>query len=393
MNFVKHTTRDLMTAGLSCVAIVVFSLSFAAHAHAHAVGENYVFLEIQENVINGHFEIHTDDLKQKLSIDIQSRGKEHALDIVNETAPAVQDYIQKHFTLGGDGNTFAIQFTEQGILNENATFAQYFFNIPLSRVPDILEVQHEMLYEDDRFHRGLLLISYNAKTDTEYTGEHTALIFSQADTRQELDLRQEIRGLLYPRQFIWQGIMHIWIGLDHILFLVVLLLPAVLRHEEGRWVPLESFSKAMWNVLKIVTLFTIAHSITLSLAAIEIIRLPGQLVESAIAASIVLVAANNIFPRFKEGSALIIFCFGLFHGLGFASVMGELPFRISQLMKVILYFNVGVELGQLVIVITAFGILFALRKAAQYQSVFLVGGSAAAALIAMVWFVQRAFGL
>lgn len=378
---------------LAAWGILLASLCIVTEAQAHAVGENYVFIAVHETVIKGHVEIHFDDLKQKLNIDAQELAPAAALALINQTAPTVHDYIRQHLSIGANGQTFDLEFTHQGVLEVLGNFAQYYFTCPIDAVPDLLNVKHEMLYENDRFHRGLLVVSFNAKTGTEYDQEHAALVFSKTSTQQQLDLRQNISGLLRPGQFIWQGVLHIWVGIDHILFLVVLLLPVVLRREEGQWIPLDSFSKAVWNVVKIVTLFTVAHSITLSLAAIDVIQLPTRLVESVIAASIILVAVNNIVPTFKESSALIIFAFGLFHGMGFASVMGELPFRVMHLVKVILYFNLGVEIGQLVIVVAAFAILFGLRTASQYRPVCLIGGSATAALVAAVWFVQRAFGL
>ncbi|MEO1086645.1 MAG: HupE/UreJ family protein, partial [Acidobacteriota bacterium] len=139
--------------------------------------------------------------------------------------------------------------------------------------------------------------------------------------------------------------------------------------------------------------FTIAHSITLSLAALDIISLSSRVVESIIALSIVLVAINNVFPKVREGHWLVIFFFGLFHGMGFASVMGELPFRMMHLVQVILAFNIGVELGQIAIVAVAFPILFLLRKSPIYKPVFLNGGSIAIGLLALWWFIERAFEL
>ncbi|MEM8964700.1 MAG: HupE/UreJ family protein, partial [Acidobacteriota bacterium] len=155
----------------------------------------------------------------------------------------------------------------------------------------------------------------------------------------------------------------------------------------------ESFKSALWTIVKIVTVFTVAHSITLSLAALDVISLPSQVVESIIAFSIVLVALNNLFPRFREGHWLIIFFFGLFHGMGFASVMGDLPFRMMSLVKVILGFNIGVELGQVAIVLVAFPILYLLRRTVFYRPVVLGGGSVVIGLLALWWFIERAFGL
>src|SRR5690606_10156367 len=125
-------------------------------------------------------------------------------------------------------------------------------------------------------------------------GEYTALVFSPTNTDQVLDLTDVPRAMT-PRDMIPQGVWHIWIGIDHILFLLALMLPTVLVRNGERWRPVERFPRALLNLLKIVTLFTIAHSVTLLLAALDVIRLPSRLVESVIALSIVLVALNNIF--------------------------------------------------------------------------------------------------
>jgi hypothetical protein len=195
---------------------------------------------------------------------------------------------------------------------------------------------------------------------------------------------------------VWQGVLHIWIGIDHILFLVALILSTVLVFADGSsWRPVSSFPGAFWNVLKIVTVFTVAHSLTLLLAALGMVNVSSRLVESAIALSIVLVAANNLAGkrRVRGGSLLIIFLLGLFHGLGFASVMGQLPFRMEKFLKSVIGFNIGVELGQVVIVAVLFPIIYVLRRNPLYVPVVLKGGSTALMLIAAVWFVQRAFGL
>jgi hypothetical protein len=149
----------------------------------------------------------------------------------------------------------------------------------------------------------------------------------------------------------------------------------------------------MWKVVAIVTLFTIAHSITLFLAGLGYVRLPSRLVESIIALSIIFVAVNNLIGRFDSKKSWIILVFGLFHGLGFASVMAELPFRMLNLKWVVLFFNIGVELGQVAIVALVFPVLYALRGTRIYQPVVLVGGSVLIGLISTWWLAQRALGL
>lgn len=188
------------------------------------------------------------------------------------------------------------------------------------------------------------------------------------------------------------GMHHIWIGIDHILFLIALVLPSVLYRREDEWAPLEKFKPALINVIKIVTLFTVAHSVTLSLAALEVINLPGALVESIIALSIALAALHNIYPRFLGKEWMIVFGFGLFHGFGFASVLGDLNLGSDKLVTTLLGFNIGVEIGQVVVICIAFPILYLMRKWAYYVR-FMTIGSWLLIAISMVWFVERAFDI
>ena len=152
------------------------------------------------------------------------------------------------------------------------------------------------------------------------------------------------------------------------------------------------FKEASLSVLAVVTAFTLAHSITLSLAALQIISLPSRLVESAIAASVVFAAANNLVPM-VQGRWLMAFFFGLIHGFGFASVLTELGLPTGALVVSLVGFNLGVELGQLAIVAVFLPLAFVLRHTRFYQRGVLVGGSWAALLVALAWFVERAFDL
>jgi hypothetical protein len=210
---------------------------------------------------------------------------------------------------------------------------------------------------------------------------------------------------------------HIYIGLDHILFLLALLLPAVvlrkapvnhfngtnhlraavfpvfLRPYATAWEPVDKFKSAFMYVLKIVTFFTLAHTVTLSLAALEIIKLPSALVESIIALSIALAALNNIYPLVAKGKEwLIAFVFGLFHGFGFASVLADIGLSGDYMTLSILGFNLGVELGQIIIVCMIFPVLFLLRKSSIYRPI-LIYGSGFLILVALSWFFDRSLGI
>src|SRR5262249_18114501 len=140
-------------------------------------------------------------------------------------------------------------------------------------------------------HRGLLRLEQNGVT-------HTAVFSPDHETWQ-----LEGRTVALGRQFLdffQTGVWHIWTGFDHILFLCALLLPAVLELRGGRWQAVATFRLAFLNVASIVTAFTVAHSFTLSLAVLGYIALPSRLIESAIAASVIVAALNNLYPLIER---------------------------------------------------------------------------------------------
>ena len=190
-------------------------------------------------------------------------------------------------------------------------------------------------------------------------------------------------------QFLEEGIRHILGGYDHVLFLLCLLLPAVMRRRDGRWQPVERLSQAILPVAGIVTAFTVAHSITLALAALKLVSLPSWFIEPAIAVTIVLAAIDNVWPVFPVRRVVVTFFFGLIHGFGFASVLAELNLPTADFAWALLQFNLGLEVGQLLVVIAATAVLFGLRHRLRYAQVVIRGGSLVAMAIAGLWFVER----
>jgi hypothetical protein len=193
--------------------------------------------------------------------------------------------------------------------------------------------------------------------------------------------------------FTWEGVWHIWIGIDHILFLIALLLPSVLRREAEGWRPVADFGEAMRTVIKVVTAFTLAHSVTLSLAALELVSLPSKWVESVIALSVVLAALNNIVPVVRGRTWLVALGFGFIHGFGFANVLADLQLPAGTLALALFSFNVGVELGQVVIVLVVFPVIFLFCRRPFYLPMVLHLGSAVIALVAAGWVFDRVFEL
>lgn len=177
------------------------------------------------------------------------------------------------------------------------------------------------------------------------------------------------------RSFFTQGFLHVVPqGLDHILFVLGLFLLS------RTWRPL----------LMQVTAFTLAHTLTLGLATLGYVKVPSHIVEPIIAASIAAVAVENIFhPKYTHWRLLVVGCFGLIHGLGFASALNDLDLPKSSLAIGLLGFNVGVEAGQLVVVTAAFLATAWLRDPARYRRWIVIPASAAIAITGLVWTVQR----
>ena len=226
-------------------------------------------------------------------------------------------------------------------------------------------------------------------------GANRAGIFSVDEPVQQFTLAEFSKSAQFA-DYLKEGVLHIWAGFDHILFLLSLLLPAVLVRsatsgEAG--LHRRASRAALWDVLKVVTAFTVAHSITLSLATLGVVSLPSRLVESAIAASVVLAAINNICPVVYGGRWIIAFCFGLIHGFGFASVLVDLGLPQGSLLLALVAFNLGVEVGQLAIVAVFLPLAYAARDTLFYRRAILVGGSSGVAMIAALWLVERALNV
>lgn len=228
-----------------------------------------------------------------------------------------------------------------------------------------LGMEYRLLFDLDKLHRGLLRLTLDDKTYTTVLSPTSGVV--------QFGAAQASRWTQFS-QYLVEGIWHIWIGFDHILFLLSLLLPAVLVLNMRRWQGVSRFGTAAREVLWVVTSFTAAHSITLSLAALGLVSLPSRLVESAIALSVVLAAANNLWPVVENRRWLVAFGFGLIHGFGFASVLAELGLPADALVLSLLGFNAGVELGQLAIVAGFLPVAFWLRNTRFYlHGVFVIG--------------------
>ena len=193
-------------------------------------------------------------------------------------------------------------------------------------------------------------------------------------------------------RYVVEGVWHIWIGIDHIVFLLSLLVLAPLQSSRQKvldWQGATHIRPVALDVFAVVTAFTFAHSITLGLTITGWLTPPADWVEPAIALSVVLAAFNNLLGVSSLKRWRLAFVFGLVHGFGFASVLLDLGLPASALFAALGGFNLGVELGQLAIVGAFLPLSWALRRTRFYRWVVVTGGSLAVVLLGLYWTVQR----
>lgn len=357
---------------------------------AHELNQSYVFFQVSDDTLSGRFEVTLEDAAQVVPLDEDGDGEISEEEFRNK-APEIFAIMAEGLTLQSNGQTYPVTYKDVSFLGSSfALFGQLHFDVPgLDQVPDEIEMGYVFLYDEiDPTHTGYAIIEDNTRTGVTQNESFISLIFGPGSGLQTLSLvGQSWSAVFYD--FIIHGVWHIWIGYDHILFLISLLLPAVLVLRGKSWEPVETFSDAFWRVVKVITLFTISHTITLSLAALGIVMLPSALVEFVIALSIAFMALDNIVPVLRQRTWVIIFLFGLVHGFGFANVLAPLGVDPQHTAVTLAAFNIGVEIGQIAIVIVIFPILFLLRKTPIYQPVFLKLGSVILILIALFWAVER----
>ena len=396
---------------------LLIALLLASAAWAHKPSDSYLTLraEAGKGDLTARWDIALRDLDYVLQLDRDSNG-ELTWGEVRQRTEDITRFATRNLQLH-TGDKACRWETAAPLQLDHHSDGTYAVLSLVARCPSLdagLKLRYSLFFDVDPSHRGLVQWVAPGGVAAQ------ALVFGTESAEQTLAL-QSSGAWPTLRQYLVDGVWHIWIGYDHILFLLSLLLPAVLVRRRGKWEGAPGLGGAVKEVLKVVTAFTLAHSITLTLAALQIISLPSRLVESAIALSVIFVALNNLrgmqwrpvatpsgdcppggasqawggpaTDLVKSKRWVMAFAFGLIHGFGFASVLADLGLPQNALVLALVGFNGGVEVGQLAIVAVFLPVAFLLRKTIFYQRGVLQAGSLIVAAIATWWFIQRAFDI
>ncbi|MDO8776411.1 MAG: HupE/UreJ family protein [Burkholderiaceae bacterium] len=382
--------------------LALLLLLLTQSAFAHKPSDSYLTMSVQAGTsepgsnVSVRWDIALRDLDYVLQLD---RDNDGALTWgeVRQRGEDITRYATTHLRVSSKDKPCTWQTAAPMMLDKHSdgTYAVLSLTAACGApLADALQVNYSLLFDVDPSHRGL--VQWLPPGAKEESKEALSVILGTESAMQSLPFQAPSAWQTF-QQYVVEGVWHIWIGYDHILFLLSLLLPAVLilRTIDGvkQLQPAESFVGALKEVFKVVTAFTLAHSITLSLAALSVVSLPSRWIESAIAASIIVAALNNLRGAVDSKRWVMAFGFGLIHGFGFASVLADLGLPQNALITALVGFNVGIEGGQLAIVAVFLPVAFWLRATRFYQVQVFKWGSGLIALLALYWFVQRAFDL
>jgi hypothetical protein len=372
------------------LALLMCAVALTSSVHAHKASDSYLTLSVDGEKLSGQWDVALRDLDLALNLD---RNADAVIDWgeVRTRHPDIATYALSRLDLKRGGEACTLRASDHLIDNHtDGAYAVMKLDGACANANGALTVDYRLLFDVDAQHRGLLKLEL--KNGDDRSTQVLSAVFPADNARQTFALN-EAASLAQFATYVIDGVKHIAIGFDHILFLVALLLPAVLTRVDKKWVPVADLRSAVWSVFRIVTAFTVAHSITLSLATMNVLQLPSRFVESAIAASVLLTALDNIWPFLPKRRWLVAFTFGLIHGFGFASVLMDLKLPASSLVTSLLGFNVGVELGQLMLVAIVVPLAYGSRHTTIYSRFALRTGSVAIAAMSLGWFIERSMNL
>lgn len=358
-----------------------------SQALAHSSSNSYLTLSAPEGKLTLRADIHWRDVDLMLDLDGDRDGRVTWAE-ASARAQDIQAWLSQGLGLSESGQACTLgpadlQASERA--DGGYLSALWLVNCPsLRELPQArLDMRYGLMFAQDSLHRGLLKVELpDFQSSAIFSPERPTVLLSQADGS----------ALRVFGRYLIEGVWHIWIGIDHIVFLLSLLVLAPLlaaRQPVHRWRGAELPKPVVMDVLAVVTAFTVAHSITLGLSVMKWLEPSPDLIEPAIAVSVVVAALNNLVGWSALRRWRLAFVFGLVHGFGFANVLLDLGLPASALAGALAGFNVGVELGQLAIVLVFLPLAWLMRGTAFYRWVVVTGGSLAIALAGLLWTLER----
>jgi len=363
-------------------ALLVFLALFGAspHASSHAASTSFVIVDLprENEPVGVRWELSLHDIVWVVFIDADYDGHVTWQEILDAKATLTSAVLaQLSVQRGGEACTLRVKDFALATRSE-----QNFLSVAMQAEcpqPGLVSIGGGLFFSGDASQRVLLSAMRG--------DEQIAGVLSAAEPVWSEPARTS--AWVSFARFVGEGVWHVLIGYDHIAFVLLLLLPSVMRPVEGKWHGATGFGQVTRDVVTIITAFTIAHSITLALAVTGAVVLPIKPIEIAIAASIAVAGAVNLVPRLAKLRLPLAFGFGFVHGFGFANALGEIDAGGTTLLPLLGGFNIGVELAQLGIVALVLPLIYSMRATRWYAGAVLPLGSCALGMAGVVWMLQR----
>lgn len=376
--------------------IFVFLCVFSKQLFAHQTSDSYlnIIKSQQQNYIS--WSIAVRDLEYAVGLDTNADSRITWQEIL-QRKPTIESYVLSRlllYSVNAQQKQFCQINNNELLVDDKRDGAYLVFKLSSPCLKDLFAglsyssaekhfyLDYQLLFDIDKNHRGLILIQVEDNIVTR--------VASPDNYTFNLQIKESPRAGVLSR-YINQGIWHILIGLDHILFLLALLLPSVLVYKNKKWQQRENIRSCFMAILKIVTAFTLAHSITLSLSVLEVVQLSSKMIEIFIAITVLLTCLHTLKPVFQQSLWKLAFVFGLIHGFGFANVLLDLGLEKTALALSLFGFNIGVEIGQLFIVFVFLLFAALIHQYCWYRTVIFKGGISVTAIISCVWIFERTF--
>lgn len=357
-------------------------LSCIGTAQAHKASTSYLQLHVHGQSLSGRWDVALRDLDFALGLDADGDGALNWGE-VRTAAPRIEAYALAHLQLTADGPSCSLVATElQVVEHSDGRYAVLQLSGSCPHTPAVLALRYELFFDIDALHRGLLNLDFKGARGGVF-----------APDQKQLDFTTSGNALAVFEQYFRAGLSHVWSGLDHMLFLAGLFLPAVLRRCRGEWLPAPSLKAAIHDTALMVTAFTLAHACTLSLAATGAFAPPSRLVESAVASTVLFAGLNNLLPMVYRELCWLAGAFGLVHGAAIASALVELGLPAQDRVLSLLAFNLGVEAAQLSVLLLVIPLSYLLRRSKVYRQLVLIPGALLISAVGLVWLLERGVGL
>ncbi len=350
-------------------------------SQADVLKENFIDVNLNSDPVKISLDFGSIILEKMFSLD-DNQNKVVSWNELKAHKKEILPYIFRHFQVYSDGQQcrFKIKKYTAHQRGSHQSYIKLDMNLLCPKPEEILKINYDLFFSIDKNQKAFVRVNDHNQTKP--------IILSQQSTSYDIDISKHTTMGAF-KNFLLTGIWHIWIGFDHILFLLMLLLPAVYYYQNREIKTYNSFKELFIEIAKIVTAFSVAHSITLALSVTNIINIDSRYIEIAIALSVLFTALNNMFGFIKSKIWFLAFGFGLIHGLGFANVLKELLLENTTLVAMLFGFNIGVEIGQLVIVLVLLPYIFLAKDSKYYRYIVVYGGSFITAIISAIWAYER----